>query len=503
MGTMLVTTSCSDNELEKGNDGSGTVDPVNASTLVNVYSDKSASEASLLVGDVLVKDSRTLTLNVPAACEKVYMKYNTVSGTEATKEFALSPVSRGVDQSTGFNFETNRLASVTLALPEDAVQPTNETDQGYLFYHNTGVVMFEDGWPIQLDSWYDEDFNDVVFEYDLKVTECHSQQMMETVGGKEELLLTLDVRAVVMFEDGWPIQLDSWYDEDFNDVVFEYDLKVTECHSQQMMETVGGKEELLLTLDVRAVGGIYPTVLGVVLDGLKSEYVDRITASLVLKGGQGTMTDLAKEELSTKNIVKVENKNWNWSNDTRKEPRFAILTVDKAQAEGTVITLDGLTSLMDNNQDMFQVTQGKVREGLPMLRAEVRLIGKEGLTGAERDAQLAAFRELILDTNRQNFFIKVNGGKEIHMRGYAPTSAYKAEYEALVAGDTTLDANVYYSNTKGSTWGVKLPVGTRHAYERVPFREAYPDFTKWVDSKGASNQKWYENFVDEKTIRYW
>lgn len=65
---------------------------------------------------------------------------------------------------------------------------------------------------------------------------------------------------------------------------------------------------------------------------------------------------------------------------------------------------------------MFQVTQGKVREGLPMLRAEVRLIGKEGLTGAERDAQLAAFRELILDTNRQNFFIKVNGGKEIHMR---------------------------------------------------------------------------------------
>ena len=70
-----------------------------------------------------------------------------------------------------------------------------------------------------------------------------------------------------MFEDGWPIQLDSWYDEDLNDVVFEYDLKVTECHSStDDLETgQGGKEELLLTLDVRAVGGIYPTVLGVVL----------------------------------------------------------------------------------------------------------------------------------------------------------------------------------------------------------------------------------------------
>lgn len=270
-----------------------------------------------------------------------------------------------------------------------------------------------------------------------------------------------------------------------------------------MMETVGGKEELLLTLDVRAVGGIYPTALGVVLDGLKSEYVDQITASLVLKGGQGTMTDLAKEQLSTKDVVKIENKNWNWSNDTRTEPRFAILTVDKAQTEGTVITLDGLSSLKDNNQDMFQVRQGKVREGLPMLRAEVRLIGKEGLTGAAREAQLEAFRELILDTNRQNFFIKVSGGKEIHMKGYAPTSAYKAKYDELVANDATLDKDVYYSNTKGSTWGVKMPVGARHAYESVPFREAYTGFANWVDTKGTSNKNWYENFDAEKTVRYW
>ena len=241
MGTMLVTTSCSDNELEKGNDGSGTVDPVNASALVNVYSDKSGSEASLLVGDVLVKDSRTLTLNVPAACEKVYMKYNTVSGTEATKEFALSPVSRGVDQSTGFNFETNRLASVTLALPEDAVQPTNETDQGYLFYHNTGVVMFEDGWPTDREIWYDEDFNDVVFEYDLKVTECQAEKW---------------------FEAGQ-----------------------------------GYKEGLKLTLDIRAKGGRYPIKLGVVLGGLDKKYIETVATRILLKEGQGKETELATGEM--------------------------------------------------------------------------------------------------------------------------------------------------------------------------------------------------------------
>ena len=65
MGTMLVTTSCSDNELEKGNDGPGTVDPVNASPLVKVYADEKGE--NLLAEDVFVKDgsSRTITLNVP------------------------------------------------------------------------------------------------------------------------------------------------------------------------------------------------------------------------------------------------------------------------------------------------------------------------------------------------------------------------------------------------------------------------------------------------------
>lgn len=81
IGTVLVSASCSDAKLENGKEGSETVDPANASALVSVYADKNDLEASPLAGDVLVQGSRTLMLNVPAACEKVYMKYNTVSGT--------------------------------------------------------------------------------------------------------------------------------------------------------------------------------------------------------------------------------------------------------------------------------------------------------------------------------------------------------------------------------------------------------------------------------------
>lgn len=249
IGTVLVSASCSDAKLENGKEGSETVDPANASALVSVYADKNDLEASPLAGDVLVQGSRTLMLNVPAACEKVYMKYNTVSGTQAVKEFAVSPVSRSVG-AQDFDYQTSRLVSVTLRLPEDAVQPTSETDCGYLFYHNTGVAMFEDGWPTQPNSWYDEDFNDVVFEYDLKVTECQSEEQMAIQGSKEELLLTLDVRAV---------------------------------------------------------GGIYPAKLGVVLEGLDSKFVDMISASIILKGGQGTMETLDEKLLSKDSKVEVKN----------------------------------------------------------------------------------------------------------------------------------------------------------------------------------------------------
>ncbi len=449
LGTMLIATACSDVELENGTEGAGL--PVNASSLVNVYSDKSGSEESLLAGDVLVKDTRTLMLNVPVSCKKVYMKYNTVSGGEAMKEFSVSPVVRdGKEQAGGFDYATSYMASVDLSLPEDAVQPTSEEDGGYLFYHNTGVVMFEDGWPTPPKSWYDEDFNDVVCEYDLKVTECQSAEQMAVQGSKEELLLTLDIRAI---------------------------------------------------------GGMYPTALGVVLEDLDSKYIERITAGLLLKGGQGTMRDLAKEELSADSKVEVRVPEWRWDDDAADIKRNAALTVDKTPEEGTVITLDGLSSLSDDKNDgsqkvFFQVTKGYITEGLPMLRAEIRLIGKEGLTGTEREQQLAAFRELILDTKKQNFFIKANG-KEIHMKGYEPTSSYRAEYDKHVAGDGNLQVDAPYSNKDGYTWGIKVPAGTKHVYEKCSFSEAYPGFEEWVNTEGASNPGWYLDCDSEKTVRNW
>lgn len=435
MGTILVFSSCSDNELENG--GKGPEQPVASSPLVNVYADESCSEASLLAGDILLNGSKSMTLNVPIHTDVVYMRYNKAAGGVGTKEIAVTALTRAGDGQGAFDYEMSRKANVSLMLPEDAVKPTDETDAGYLSYHNTGVAMFEDSWPKESTGW----------------------------------------------------------DKDFNDVVFEYDLKVTECQDEEQMAKYGSKEELLLTLDVRAVGGKYPTALGVVLEGLDQKYVGKISASLVLKGGQGIQIPIGKELESTAGKVVVDKRGWKWSSDAANaKERIATLTVDKEQEEGTIITLDGLTSLWDNDQDFFQTSWEKIRVGLPMLRAEIRLIGKE--TGVDRQEQLKAFRELIQDTKRQNFFIKM-GNKEVHMKGYNPTSSYTSYEQDAVVSDANegeeMDANIPYCNQNGFVWGMKVPVGIHHAYETKAFDEAYPDFALWVSSNGQSNKDWYMN----------
>ena len=79
---------------------------------------------------------------------------------------------------------TNTRSEVVAAIvPEDCVQPTSEEDAGFRFYHNTGVAMFEDTWPNE--SGNDNDMNDVVFEYDLKVTECQKEDLLPAQGYKE------------------------------------------------------------------------------------------------------------------------------------------------------------------------------------------------------------------------------------------------------------------------------------------------------------------------------
>lgn len=406
--------------------------------VVSLYSEKSCDTEYLLVGDLLLKKgaSQNIDLNVPVHCQNVYMKYTSASGEKVTA-LALNAVnSRAAN--TSFGMETSRNVSVAVNLPEDAVQPTNEQDAGFRFFHNTGVAMFEDDWP------------------------------KEATG----------------------------FDNDFNDVVLEYDLKVTECQNDELLPAQGYKEGLLLTLDVRAKGGRYPTKVGVELIGLDKKYINEIASRIVLKGGQGMMDELKTG--TTRVVVEKELGGIKYT-----------LTVD-ATTGNPVIMLDGLTELRNPNGEFFQVSEGQnvIEIGRPMLRAEIRLTGKNrsGLSAVEGHDQLGAYRDLILDTKKQNFFIVAQNGndREIHLKGYKPTRFYTTYDEDSKKGaDVAMQSGTTYCNEKGFVWGMKVPVGTKHAYEYKAFSLAYPNFLEWVRTSGVQKNDWYLHPNMDYVVRYW
>lgn len=425
--------ACTDNNIS---DEGVTVDNGKKAAVVSLYSNESCLEQDLLAGNVLVKEGASfkMDVNVPSYCQKVYMKYNATSG-EQVRSLPLSTaaVSRATYAAADFDWATTRVASVTLTLPEDAVQPTSETDAGFLFYHNTGVAMFEDNWPIEEQK-----------------------------------------------------------DNDLNDVVFEYDLKVTECQNEDLLGAQGYKEGLLLTLDVRAKGGRFPIRLGVELLGLDTKFIENIETRILLKKGQGMMDELATGTTD----VTVRTPLFG------REEQYCRVDVDTKNGN-PIITMDGLADL-GNNETFFQTTEGFVTEGQGMLRAEIKLSGKlrSEMTAAEGQAQLEAFRNLILDTKTQNFFIvtQQNGkNRWTHMKGYEPVYTYTT-YEEDSEGEMS---DVSYCNKNGFVWGIKVPAGVQHAYEKVHIYEAYPEFEEWVKSNGTKNLDWYLHPADGKIVKYW
>lgn len=433
---MFFLVACTDSNNEEGviDNGKETVDNGKKSAVVSLYSDEACEEQALVASNLLVKEGTSLNLdvNVPIHSNNIYMKYNSPLG-EVIKVLNYSiPVSRAVD--AAFDMATTQRVSVSVSLPEDAVQPTSEEDAGFRFYHNTGVVMFEDDWP----------------------------------------------RAT------------TGYDNDFNDVVTEYDLKVTECQNEALLPAQGYKEGLLLTLDVRAKGGRFPTKVGVELIGLDNKYISEIASRIVLKAGQGVMDEL---KTGTNRVV------------VEKELGGVKYTlIVDAQSGNPVIMLDGLTELGDN-KNYFQVTPGYIEIGKPMLRAEIRLTGlnRSELSEEEGKAQLEAYRNLILDTKKQNFFIVAKNGtdREIHMKGYEPTRFYTGYETDSKGADTEMMEGVKYCTKDGFVWGFKVPVGMKHIYEGKSFMEAYEEFGGWIGSNGKDNQDWYLHPTAGYVVEAW
>ncbi len=259
-------------------------------------------------------------------------------------------------------------------------------------------------------------------------------------------------KGTVMFEDQWP----EIGDYDFNDFVvyYETDGRISRG-GEGLVPEVYEKEGITVSVQFRAIGGVYPYRLGLQLDSLPSKFIDEFTAH-----NNGGIE------------VKLLNPN------SEKPAVFVFEGSEK---------LKGL-----NGANYYNTEKGFE-------------ISRNDLITVTFDLKVNCYNKI--NKNRalsyscaplgQNFFITSN--KEIHLRGYAPT-AYYQNYEND-AKELMSSAISYYSK-EGFVWGIKLPADTPHAIEKIDFIEAYPEFKEWVISGGVKNTNWYEHPNSNKIIQF-
>lgn len=291
----------------------------------------------------------------------------------------------------------------------------------------------------------------------------------EATGGHdlyEKHLLVFTNRGTVMFEDNWP----QTGDYDFNDFVVQYCIQTTIYEPNEEDQKNGKDEELFkregvnIILYFQAIGGEYPYRLGLQFDSLK---IGDVTDPGIIK--QNCMDGLTARLVS----------------ENAEDPLAFVI--------------EGTENLKDKTGGTYFNTEKEYQLGASQRLASISITIplKTGYNNLEKQSIL---KNCAIQYN-QNFFLQHtdNGGKEIHLRGYQPTVAYK-NYENDRGNAVYPNPAVTYCNEKGLVWGIKVPNRIFHSIEKQDIKEAYPDFINWVSSGGKESRGWYNNYTPGKVI---
>ena len=113
-----------------------------------------------------------------------------VPGTTPTVD-GTGEVSVGPDGSIIVDYKPTDVTDITL--PEPASYVTE--DAYFTNYHSSGVVMFDDRWPNLPDVDYLYDYNDVVVDYDIEARTV-ADEFLESDGWREQVKVTMHLRAL-------------------------------------------------------------------------------------------------------------------------------------------------------------------------------------------------------------------------------------------------------------------------------------------------------------------
>lgn len=113
-----------------------------------------------------------------------------VPGTTPTVD-GTGGVTVGPDGTIIVDYKPTDVTDITL--PEPAFYVTE--DAYFTNYHSSGVVMFDDRWPNLPDVDYLYDYNDVVVDYDIEAKTVDNDHL-ESDGWREQVKVTMHVRAL-------------------------------------------------------------------------------------------------------------------------------------------------------------------------------------------------------------------------------------------------------------------------------------------------------------------
>lgn len=267
--------------------------------------------------------------------------------------------------------------------------------------------------------------------------------------------------GTLMFEDKWP----EIGDFDFNDAVINYRIVPTYIsNGAQNGNDPANDIVIKVDLKIKALGGELPYDFAIQIGQTKSHEGSSIKASHL---GDIRITGVTNEN------IKVE------------------------KLEGTefpAVVVKGLNTLRSSK---FYNTVSKVNDG-ELVSFEVNLKGNI------KEQNQRMFNNGLTDPRAFDYFlINTETHREIHLKGFKPTTLYTS-YDA----DNTAGGKYYYENDANLVWGLKVPQEIGWAKEKQDILKVYTRFEEWVTSGGkalepdnATPLMWYKHHSDENYIQ--
>lgn len=296
--------------------------------------------------------------------------------------------------------------------------------------------------------------------------------------------------GVVMFEDTWPSKSNTdgkdkeggLFFGDYNDLVVDYDLETNVKGDPKVdIESAELWRDLKVVLHFRAMGGGYARAFGLKLENLKKEFVRDEEPAIAW-----SMSN--HEEIEAPLDAKVE-----WDGEY---PVIKVSGLEKL-SDGGFMSSKGLKVSTYQDRKFYNTVNNEnlnIGKGLFTVTVTFR-----GNPDADNDKVIKHFRDAVMDTRMQNFFlctVQNNKEYEIHLPNYEPTDSYAASYEAdkndkAEGVEVAKDNSVKYRAADGNVWAFKTPVLTRHATERQNFGTAYPQYQNWLETGKEEFALWY------------